>query len=179
VARVISHYFYAKRAALENWGPNSPKYLGLSNLTLEEWFVSFQGKPNSPWRQDNNPNVFQFSRYWTPFHRRNDSTAMTQEDLDTAKRNLATFAIVGLAEEFNATLKLLNHALGWDLDPEEIQHRSINRASEEERQRAKNLDFPPKAIETIRKQNALDLELYEFGKCIFEYQLWKRNISRL
>jgi len=209
VSRVLSHYHYSKRAALENFGPNSTQYLQLKDLDLMSWFLTFRERFNSPWKADNNPNVFQFSRYWSPFNRTKVMTPMTRDDLERAKWNLSKFAVVGLTERFNETVSLITNLLGWGCDCHsnrtksnsiqnsqnnsdsnrdssgqnscdlinELQKQSINRSPEQQR-RLTTDDFPKEAIDAIRSNNNLDIELYEFATCLFERQLVQYNIIR-
>ena len=77
--------------------------------------------------------------------------------LETAKRNLRAFEVVGLTERFDESFILLRRALGWRLP----MYMSVNAARTE----GERLDG--RALATIRERNRLDLELYDFGRELF------------
>ena len=81
------------------------------------------------------------------------------EALETAKRNLRAFLVVGLTERFNESFILLRRALDWRLP----MYMSVNaaRATESE-------PVDEEAVAAIRARNRLDLELYDFACELFE-----------
>jgi hypothetical protein len=90
--------------------------------------------------------------------------AKSTDVLETAKRNLRQhFLLVGLAERFDESLMLFSKLLGW----KKVWY--IKRNVVQERP-AKN-ELPIQVLNTIRKHNELDIELYEFCKQIFEEKL--------
>jgi hypothetical protein len=79
--------------------------------------------------------------------------------LEAAKRHLRVFLVVGLTERFDESFILLRRALGWRLP----MYMSANAA--------RDFDSAPVdvgAIAAIRERNRLDLELYGFGRALFE-----------
>jgi hypothetical protein len=92
---------------------------------------------------------------------------ITEGSVDTsslvrAKHNLESFAAVGLVERFDESIILLKRRLGWKLPfyarKNVTQTSTTRRASDA-------------AIDIIRARNALDIELYEFGRHIFEREV--------
>jgi hypothetical protein len=84
----------------------------------------------------------------------------TPEMLETAKRNLETFAVVGLTERFDESLVLMQRAFRWD----RIRYVSVNVDPGRDRR-----DMPSdEDLAFVREQNALDLELYAWAATRFE-----------
>lgn len=84
--------------------------------------------------------------------------------LEMAKENLTRgFRVVGLCERFQESLCLMMAAFGWKVPFYENRKVAKIRPSIE-----------PNVINTIREHNRFDLELYEFGKKLFEENL-RRN----
>lgn len=80
------------------------------------------------------------------------------EALETAKRNLRNFGVVGLTERFDESFILLRRALGWRLP----MYMSVNAA------RTEGERLGGSALAAIRERNRLDLELYDFARELFE-----------
>ena len=104
-------------------------------------------------------------------HRQNLQTSMLAgiksngkcEDhvLEVAKENLTkSFSVVGLCERFEESLMLMATSYGWEIPFYENRKVSKTRPKVE-----------PAAIEMIKEHNRLDLELYEFGRQLFEANL--------
>ena len=84
----------------------------------------------------------------------------TPEMLETAKRNLETFAVIGMTERFDESLVLMQRAFEWD----RIRYVSVNVDPGRDRR-----DMPSEEdLGFIREQNALDLELYAWAATRFE-----------
>src|SRR5438552_9070929 len=84
--------------------------------------------------------------------------------LERAKQNLQTnFCLVGLTEEFDASLILLSRTFDWSL-PFYVK-KNVSR----KKSRPENIDAQTHAL--LRQANALDLELYEFAQKLFDAQL--------
>jgi hypothetical protein len=88
--------------------------------------------------------------------------------LARAKRNLEThFAAVGVTDRFDESVVVLAMALGWDsLVPYWPANMDVESGAERE--------VDPDTAARILERNALDLELYEFGR-----ELLARRIERL
>ena len=81
--------------------------------------------------------------------------------LEIAKGNLVKwFSVVGISERFEESLMLMAKTFGWEVPYYENQKVTKNRPPPD-----------PAAVETIRQHNQLDLELYAFGKNLFEQNL--------
>jgi Sulfotransferase family len=78
--------------------------------------------------------------------------------LELAKENLRrSFRVVGLAERFHESLLLMVAAFGWKVPL--YQNRKVAKVRPA---------VDAKLAQIIREHNALDVELYEFGKELFE-----------
>jgi hypothetical protein len=81
--------------------------------------------------------------------------------LEIAKENLKrSFRVVGLSERFHESLLLIIAAFGWKVPF--YQDRKVAKV---------RATVDPKVAQTIREHNSLDVELYEFGKKLFEMEL--------
>jgi len=91
----------------------------------------------------------------------------TEELLEIAKRNLReNMAVVGLTEEFDATLLLLKRAFGWHRLFYTRENVSSKRLREAELQTTLN---------TIIETNQLDIELYQYATTLFEEQIHQQG----
>lgn len=94
----------------------------------------------------------------------------TREMLETAKRNLLEhFAVVGLTEEFDATLILLKKAFGW----RKLAYVQRNVATN----RPKRHEIPQATLDAIVQVNSLDIELYRYARTLFEEQVQRQGTS--
>jgi hypothetical protein len=85
--------------------------------------------------------------------------------LDIAKENLTkSFSVVGICERFEESLILISKRFGWEVGFYENQKVAKSRPRIE-----------PKLVELIREHNRLDVELYEFGKKLFEQNLREKE----
>ncbi len=85
----------------------------------------------------------------------------TVEMLKQAKQNLEQrITVFGLTEQFDAGLMLLQQTLHWRMPVYTIQNAGNPIKS------APTLDAETRAV--IAKQNALDIELYEFARALFQ-----------
>ncbi|HEY1769870.1 MAG TPA: sulfotransferase family 2 domain-containing protein [Chthoniobacterales bacterium] len=89
-----------------------------------------------------------------------------KETLDLAKKHLErSFRVVGLCERFAESLALIAATFGWQIPYYENRKVSKVRPTVE-----------PALIEMIKEHNRLDLDLYQFGKTLFEQEM-SRNQS--
>ena len=90
--------------------------------------------------------------------------------LEQAKENLRThFSFVGLTEEFSASLLLLARTLGWSF-PFHVKRNASRKKNPWEQAGSETLAM-------LREANSLDLELYEFGRALFQAQLERAGES--
>lgn len=88
----------------------------------------------------------------------------TRDILDKAKANLKNcFSLVGLTEQFDQTLILLKQKFNWNLISFAKENVTWNRPLLN--------DISKYDLQTIRKYNRLDSELYDFAKQLFENQI--------
>jgi hypothetical protein len=92
--------------------------------------------------------------------------------LDAAKENLsASMVTFGLTERFDESLELLKEAFGWPGIPSYGRERVTRRYPPAEQ-------TPIPTLEAIRRFNMLDIELYEFGRRLFEERLAAFRLAR-
>jgi len=85
--------------------------------------------------------------------------------LDKAKENLAkSFSVVGISERFEESLMLMAKTFGWEIPF--YENRKVSKTRPQ---------INPGAVEMIRDHNRLDLELYEFGKGLFQEMVAKKD----
>lgn len=85
--------------------------------------------------------------------------------LENAKENLVkSFSVVGICERFEESLMLIATTFDWDVPF--YENRKVSKTRPE---------IEPGAVEMIREHNRLDLELYEFGKNIFQEMVAKKE----
>lgn len=141
VDRVISAYYFMRSYKLH------PLYWKLrrGNWTLEDFVRRSQ-------RDNVQSKIIAGSDYKLP---------CTREIAEKAKHNLRHhFSVVGLSERFEESLALMKLRFGWKLS----SYSSFNVT----RSRPKKHDLPKSTLDLIHEKNALDMELYECGKQIFE-----------
>jgi galactose-3-O-sulfotransferase len=90
-----------------------------------------------------------------------------ERTLDIAKANLEkSFSVVGISERFEESLMLMAKTFDWDVPFYENRKVSKNRPKVE-----------ASAVEMIKEHNRLDIELYEFGKSLFEASLARNQTA--
>ena len=88
---------------------------------------------------------------------------VTRAALELAKANLRThFRVVGLLEEFDASLLLLRRAFEWDL-PFYVKDNVTKKKPDDT-----SLDAETRRL--VEDANCLDLELYEYARNLFDEQ---------
>jgi hypothetical protein len=146
VARVLSAYYFVLRRPLN---PLHRK-VKRERLGIEECLRLFPGRNNLQCRFISGIG---------------DTSIDDERLLDIAKENLAkSFSVVGLSERFEESLILISKTFGWQVPFYKNQKVAKNRPTVE-----------PKLAELIREHNRLDVELYEFGKKLFEETLRKKQ----
>jgi len=90
------------------------------------------------------------------------------ELLEKAKTNLKShFAVVGLLERFNETLILFKRLFAWKT-PFYIRRNQTRKPSDHK-------TISPELLEAIITTNQLDIELYKYGKELFEQLILKQD----
>ena len=146
VARLLSSYYFVLRRPLN---PLHRKLKG-ERLGVEDCLRLFPDRNNTQCR----------------FIAGVKDTAIGDERLlEIAKENLTkSFSVVGLCERFEESLILISKTFGWGVGFYENQKVAKSRPNVE-----------PKLADLIREHNRLDVELYEFGKKLFEQNLRKNE----
>ncbi|PLT35485.1 hypothetical protein CUU64_02430 [Bacillus sp. V5-8f] len=87
-----------------------------------------------------------------------------KDAIEIAKENLKNyFSIVGITEMFDESIYLFAKELGWEDYYYKKKNVTKSRPSRE--------DFPAHLIEIIKKNNELDIELYNYGKQLLEEKI--------
>ena len=96
------------------------------------------------------------------------NTAIADERLlDMAKENLInSFSVVGISERFEESLILMATTFDWEIPF--YKNCKVSKARPQ---------IGPGTVEMIRDHNRLDVELYEFGKRLFEESLQKKEAA--
>lgn len=143
---VSSYYFFVKQRG--NW-----RYDQLKDLSFEEYLVGERAGEHQTRMLTDRQDFTVSTRINEP---------LPPEALDAAKHNLKTyFSVVGLMEEFDMTLLLLQRALGWR-NIHYVQ-RNVNQA------RPKTVT--PEMLALIEHHAQTDLALYAFAKTYFQEQV--------
>lgn len=87
----------------------------------------------------------------------------TEEHLEKAKANLSQIRVVGLTEQFDASLLLLGRAFGWKHLYYSRQNVTANRPSQR--------NLPPETMAAVQAANQLDKKLYDYAKILFDEQV--------
>ena len=149
VERVISHYYYVSQRKTH------PKYELFASMSFEEYLTSGR-LPNV----ENQQVRLMANCIERPY------MGCTQDDLETAKRNIDQCAVAGITEKFDEFLITCQHELGWRTP----YYRKFNVTPS----RPKADDLDPEIIEKIRACNKLDQELYDYTHSRFDEQ-WAAN----
>jgi hypothetical protein len=164
VDRIISAYYFAKI----NKGHSLHDQLVSGNWTLNDFVTKGSDSDNSQTRVlIGSSDIYSFvnkGMQRIPFGE------CTLEHLETAKRNLRSFAAVGLTERFNESIILYKRILGWDSPPVYIkQNVGICRPRKD--------DIPEETLNLIEKYNELDIELYRYATELFDKQISRQDAS--
>jgi hypothetical protein len=148
VARVLSAYYFILRRPLH---PLHRK-LKRERLGIEECIRLFPDRQNLQCK----------------FIAGVEDTASNDEQLlETAKENLTkSFSVVGIAERFEESIMLMAKTFNWEISIYENCKVAKTRPQ-----------VDSGAAEMIREHNRLDLELYEFGKGLFDESLRKKEAA--
>lgn len=147
VDRVVSHYHFVRHQ------PSHYLYDAACRMSLAEYveFCNHQEPNNDQARllagKGNGPSF----------------GTCTDDMLAAAKENLANrFSVVGLTEEFDASVMLMKRVFGW---------RNPFYASENiGAVRSRKENTPPDTLRVIRAYNTLDIELYRYAQELFREQ---------
>jgi hypothetical protein len=146
VARLLSSYYFVLRRPLN---PLHRKFKR-ERLGVEDCIRLFPDRNNTQCR----------------FIAGVKDTAIADERLlDMAKENLTkSFSVVGICERFEESLILISKTFGWAISTYENHKVAKIRPIVE-----------AKLVDLVSEHNRLDVELYEFGKKLFEQSLRKNE----
>lgn len=192
VPRMVSQYYFEQQANVKFNRPT---------LTIEDWWGHEHDVSNRPWSVTQNPNIQQLCCYWDDFdHVANDECPPTRATLECAKRNLATFTVIGIQDEYGMFLQLLQARLGITLVQHMNKEYSVNvrkpssdgdasSQSSSELGRTKQAAsvgtpngtrasggtsttpvVPDEMLRKFEESSRLDKELYEYARILF----WKQ-----
>ncbi len=149
VERVLSFYYYARSTPDHYLYPLlAAERLDLKTLLARELTVELCNDQTRAIAGDE----------WADQQR-----VVTRTALERAQANLRShFRIVGLQEQFDASLLLLRRAFGWSL-PFYLKENVTK-----EKPTDKSLDAETRRL--VEDANSLDLELYEYARGLFEEQ---------
>ena len=107
------------------------------------------------------PELFNLQTRMIAGQRNDETSGIDRSTLEIAKKNLEEkFCFVGLTEEFDASLVLLSEVLGWNIP------FYMKRNVTSERVGPKRVNAETDRL--LREANALDLELHQFARDLFE-----------
>jgi hypothetical protein len=96
-----------------------------------------------------------------------DTAIADERLLDKAKENLTkSFSVIGISERFEESLMLMATTFNWEIPFYKNWKVSKTRPQ-----------IGPGTVEMIRDHNRLDVDLYEFGKRLFEESLQKKEAA--
>jgi hypothetical protein len=149
VDRVISYYYHARREPLHY----------LHRMIHENaWSLKDLLESGIPIMMNDGQVRFISGVFETPLYDEVNE-GMLQQAID----NLQTFTVVGLTEQFDLTLLLLQQAFGW----RRIRYKSTNVGQN----RLATAEHPPEIIAAVRRYNQLDLLLYEEAQRLLARQV--------
>jgi hypothetical protein len=156
VERVLSHYSFERTL------PDSPVYAYLQSGKMDlKGYVRYYAEAADM----DNLQTRMIAGNW---HKRGHGPC-TQEMLETAKRNLhERFAVVGLAEEFDASYLLIKRLFGL----RSVHYRRRNKT----RKRLYRDQITAGELDFIRQHNRFDLELYPYARKLFAAQVRQQGI---
>jgi len=148
VERVLSFYYYARST------PDHYLYSQLVNERLD--LRTVLARELTPEIRNGQTRQLAGDEWEDP------QRVVTRAALERAKANLTHFRVVGLLEEFDASLLLLRRAFGWHL-PFYIKENVTKEKTDE-------TFLDPETRGLIEEANRLDLELYDYARGLFEEQ---------
>lgn len=142
VDRVISYYYHAKR---------EPFHYLYHRIHDNNWTLKDLLESRHPLMMNDAQVRLISGAYETPPFGQVD-----ESHLEQAIANLNRFEVVGVTEEFDLTLLLLQQKFGW----QDIRYRSVNVGENRRPTEA----HAPEIIEAVRRYNRLDIILYDAAR---------------
>jgi hypothetical protein len=105
--------------------------------------------------------------FWKTLYAKANSVRLDRWMLDVAKRHLRQYACIGLVEQFETSIRLMQRRFGWtDLGSASRQHTTSGRPGLEELRA-----FDKRIVDELAEYHQLDFKLYEYAKKLFEQQV--------
>lgn len=157
IERTISSYYHILR------NPKHPRYAHYQHMTLREYALKeTRGERQTRW-------IYGFH---TDGSIPGDDQPLPADALQIAQDHLRShFRVVGLVEQFDASLLLMQQALGW----KNVYYASRN--VNEERPRRESVDSETLAV--LHQHAEPDLSLYRFAQTLFQQQVARYGSDRL
>lgn len=145
IERTISHFYFMRRT------PKHPIYQLLRDENLDLKQVLEAGL---------NPMLHNaHTRLLAGIWAEPPAGACDEKDLAKAKENLRQIKVIGLTEEFDASLLLLGKAFGWKHLYYTKRNVSVGRPAQD--------TLSEDTIAAVQAANQLDSELYDYAKCLY------------
>lgn len=152
VKRSLSHYFFLRH--LNHISFNRQQKLVHTTTPIEEIFErnALRRYRPSSWLIDNMQTRYIAGLPW--FYLPGSSSRL----LARAKKNLRErYVVFGLQEQFDDSVSRIQAAFGWSRHPDQRRHKASNPDEQ-----------PTEAqLEAVRRNNLLDLELYDYAADLF------------
>ncbi|WP_448602910.1 sulfotransferase family 2 domain-containing protein [Thermoleptolyngbya sp.] len=158
VDRVISLYEFLRRTA-ERGIVETPEHEILLRAAVEHDLLGFVQHPDPIVQQRTSNFQTRQLAIWDG----DEATLSMGDALQSACASVDRFAWVGVMEQFQASVQLLNYRFGWYPAADYQSLRVVTRRSRRE-------GLSPAVIEAIAQQNALDQALYDHAKTRFAKQ---------
>lgn len=151
VARTISAFNYLRNdSKYVNSHPDLKAHLG--SMSIIDFCREFHDRIPGHVYTDNGQ-----VRYLSGVGESKEFGGLSRADLDAAKRNLESMEF-GLAEDFNLSMLYLQRRMAW----KSILYSRARVGS------ARKLPLSDKELSAVMERNAYDIELYKFGKELFD-----------
>ncbi|MFO0878692.1 MAG: sulfotransferase family 2 domain-containing protein [Gemmataceae bacterium] len=163
IERSFSAYSFYHNIPREELARYSPHLLPIQDLSMKEFI---ENHPVVARRVFGNSMTTHLAREylqrhdWVP-------RPVDRYDCEIAKRNLSR-CVVGLTEHLHDSLVMLSQEYGW-VPPD--------RVSESNRSPKKSKSYDPEVLAWLQESTAHDIELYDYGRKLFQEQ-WKRHCER-
>ena len=150
IARTLSFYYYAR---------SHPDHYLYSSLANDHVDLKTLLKD----RRSMTDEFFNLQTRMIAGEELNDPKRLTNRGIvQAAKENLRNHFVVGLTEEFDASLRLMSRRFGWKVKS------YVKKNVTDRKDRIDTVDAETLAL--LREANALDIELYQFARELFAAQ---------
>lgn len=160
VERVISHYYYVQQSHAPRDRHEAARGSHPDRQRVQEGRLSLQEYVSSGYCEEMDNGQTRLLAGESGLYDRVPFGKCTTNLLETAKKNMSRqMGVVGLTEEFDASLLLIQRLCGWSTP----YYRSHNITP----QRPRRADIAPEALRAIEERTVLDRQLYDYGVQLF------------